>query len=34
MLVQRLVDRRTRRGLDRALEIARTEDAPFTTPQP
>jgi NAD(P)-dependent dehydrogenase (short-subunit alcohol dehydrogenase family)/alkylhydroperoxidase family enzyme len=31
MLVQRLVDRVSLRGLDRALEIARTEDAPLTT---
>ncbi len=34
MLVQRIVDRAARRGLDPALEIARREHAPLTTEQP
>jgi NAD(P)-dependent dehydrogenase (short-subunit alcohol dehydrogenase family) len=34
MLAQRLVDLASRRGLDAALEIAREENAPLTTPQP
>lgn len=34
MLVQPLVDVGAQRGLDEALAIARTEDAPLTTPQP
>ena len=34
MLVQRAIDAGTRRGLRNALEIARREDAPLTTPQP
>ncbi|MBJ7472594.1 MAG: SDR family NAD(P)-dependent oxidoreductase [Solirubrobacteraceae bacterium] len=34
MLVQPLLDRIAQRGLRAALEIARVEDAPFTTPQP
>lgn len=34
MLVQPLVERIGQRGLREALEIARQEDAPFTTPQP
>jgi hypothetical protein len=34
MLVQRAVDQGTRRGLRKALEIARREDAPLTTVQP
>lgn len=34
MLIQPLVERRTRKRLAEALEIARTEDVPFTTPQP
>ena len=34
MLVQRVVDVGSRRGLREALEIARREDAPLTTPQP
>lgn len=34
MLAQPLVDRIGRRGLREALQIARTEDVPFTTPQP
>jgi NAD(P)-dependent dehydrogenase (short-subunit alcohol dehydrogenase family) len=34
MLAQRLVDVGSRRGLDAALEIARGENAPLTTPQP
>jgi NAD(P)-dependent dehydrogenase (short-subunit alcohol dehydrogenase family) len=33
-LVQRVVDRESRRGLRKALEIARTEDAPLTTQGP
>jgi hypothetical protein len=33
MLAQRVVDRATRRGLKAALEIARREEAPLTTPQ-
>ena len=34
MLAQRAVDQGTRKGLRKALEIARREDAPLTTPQP
>ncbi len=34
MLVQPLVDRVSRRGLDEALATARAEHAPLTTPQP
>ena len=34
MLVQPVVERRTRARLAEALDIARTEDVPFTTPQP
>jgi NAD(P)-dependent dehydrogenase (short-subunit alcohol dehydrogenase family) len=34
MVAQRVVELVTRRGLDRALEIARNEDAPLTTPLP
>ena len=34
MLAQRAVEAATRRGLDTALEIARAEHAPLTTPQP
>jgi hypothetical protein len=34
MLAQPLVDRAVQRGLPRALEIARAEHAPLTTPQP
>jgi hypothetical protein len=34
MLFQPLVDRGVQQGLAEALEIARGEDAPFTTPQP
>jgi NAD(P)-dependent dehydrogenase (short-subunit alcohol dehydrogenase family) len=34
MLVQPVVDRAVQRNLARALEIARSEDAQFTTPQP
>ncbi len=34
MLVQPAVERRTRKRLAEALDIARTEDVPFTTPQP
>ena len=34
MLAQRLVDVASRRGLDAALEVAREENAPLTTPQP
>ncbi|HXB63846.1 MAG TPA: SDR family NAD(P)-dependent oxidoreductase [Solirubrobacteraceae bacterium] len=34
MLVQPLVDRTAAGGLDRALEVAREEHAPLTTPQP
>jgi NAD(P)-dependent dehydrogenase (short-subunit alcohol dehydrogenase family) len=34
MLVQPFVDRAVQRGLPRALEVARAEDAPLTTPQP
>ena len=34
MLAQRLVDVASRRGLDAALEVARKENAPLTTPQP
>ena len=34
MLAQRAVDAGTRRGLRKALEIARREDAPLTTAQP
>ena len=33
MAVQPFVDRFAQRGLARALEIARAEDAPLTTPQ-
>src|SRR5207302_3651062 len=33
MLVQRLIDVGARRGLDRALELAREEHAPLTTSQ-
>ena len=34
MTAQPVVDRATQRGLAEALEIARAEDAPLTTPQP
>jgi hypothetical protein len=34
MAVQRLAERQLRGRLGRALEIARTEEAPLTTPQP
>lgn len=34
MLVQRVVDVGAHRGLEPALEVARGEDAPLTTPQP
>jgi NAD(P)-dependent dehydrogenase (short-subunit alcohol dehydrogenase family) len=34
MLVQPFIDRAAQRNLTRALEIARGEDAPLTTPQP
>ncbi len=34
MLVQPLLDRYAQRGLKEALQIARVEDVPFTTPQP
>jgi NAD(P)-dependent dehydrogenase (short-subunit alcohol dehydrogenase family) len=34
MLAQRLVEVASRRGLDAALEVAREENAPLTTPQP
>jgi hypothetical protein len=34
MLAQRLVEVASRRGLDAALEVARQENAPLTTPQP
>jgi NAD(P)-dependent dehydrogenase (short-subunit alcohol dehydrogenase family) len=34
MLAQRLIDIGSRRGLDAALEVAREENAPLTTPQP
>jgi NAD(P)-dependent dehydrogenase (short-subunit alcohol dehydrogenase family) len=34
MTIQPLVDRALQRGLGEALRIARTEDAPLTTPQP
>jgi NAD(P)-dependent dehydrogenase (short-subunit alcohol dehydrogenase family) len=34
MLAQRLVDLGSRRGLDAALQVAREEHAPLTTPQP
>ncbi len=34
MAVQPFIDRATQRGLRAALEIARDEDAPLTTPQP
>jgi NAD(P)-dependent dehydrogenase (short-subunit alcohol dehydrogenase family) len=34
MMIQPLVERRTRKRLAEALDIARTEDVPFTTPQP
>jgi NAD(P)-dependent dehydrogenase (short-subunit alcohol dehydrogenase family) len=34
MAVQPFIDRVTQRGLSEALEIARSEDAPLTTPQP
>ena len=34
MLAQRIVDVASRRGLDAALEVAREENAPLTTPQP
>lgn len=34
MLVQRVVDLASRRGLDAALQVAREENAPLTTPQP
>jgi hypothetical protein len=33
-IVQRVIDVALRRGLDDALEIARKEQAPLTTPQP
>jgi hypothetical protein len=33
-LVQQLVDRGSRRGLNKALEVARAEDAPLTTSVP
>ena len=34
MLAQPVVDRAVQRGLGAALDIARTEAAPLTTPQP
>jgi NAD(P)-dependent dehydrogenase (short-subunit alcohol dehydrogenase family) len=34
MLVQRVVEREVRRRIGKALEIARTEEPPLTTPQP
>ena len=34
MAVQPFLDRVTQRGLPEALETARSEDAPLTTPQP
>jgi NAD(P)-dependent dehydrogenase (short-subunit alcohol dehydrogenase family) len=34
MLVQRVVEREVRRKIGKALDIARTEEAPLTTPQP
>ena len=34
MLAQRLVDLGSPRGLDAALQVARDENAPLTTPQP
>jgi NAD(P)-dependent dehydrogenase (short-subunit alcohol dehydrogenase family) len=34
MLAQRIVDLASRRGLDAALQVAREENAPLTTPQP
>ncbi|HEY2436365.1 MAG TPA: SDR family NAD(P)-dependent oxidoreductase [Solirubrobacteraceae bacterium] len=34
MLAQRIVELGSRRGLDAALEVAREENAPLTTPQP
>jgi NAD(P)-dependent dehydrogenase (short-subunit alcohol dehydrogenase family) len=34
MLAQRLIDAMSQRGLDQALEVARQEHAPLTTPQP
>jgi hypothetical protein len=34
MGAQRLVDLASRRGLDEALDVAREENAPLTTPQP
>jgi hypothetical protein len=34
MAVQRVVDVGAQRGLSKALDIARREDAPFTTEQP
>jgi len=34
MLIQRAIDVGARRGLEQALETARAEDAPLTTPQP
>jgi NAD(P)-dependent dehydrogenase (short-subunit alcohol dehydrogenase family) len=34
MLVQRVVEREVRRKIGKALEIARTEEPPLTTPQP
>jgi NAD(P)-dependent dehydrogenase (short-subunit alcohol dehydrogenase family) len=34
MAIQPLVERFSQRGLTRALEVARVEDAPLTTPQP
>ena len=34
MAVQPFIDRVTQRGLAEALEVARSEDAPLTTPQP
>ena len=34
MAIQPFIDRVTQRGLPEALETARSEDAPLTTPQP
>jgi hypothetical protein len=33
MAIQPIVDRAVQRGLPEALEVARREDAPLTTPQ-
>ena len=34
MVVQRLAEQQVRGRIGKALEIARTEEAPLTTPQP